>query len=81
MLTRGLKPRSIYQLLSDRPGFTASESAVWRLCVKLRAARTPLPLVMGRVETRPGEVAQVDFGAVGTSSTRPASSRARRRCS
>jgi transposase len=66
MLTRGLKPRSIYQLLSDRPGFTASESAVWRLCVKLRAARTPLPVVMGRVETRPGEVAQVDFGAVGT---------------
>lgn len=63
LLARGLGPRLIYQKLSERPGFTGSESAVWRLTVKLRPPK--LPKVVGRIETPPGEVAQVDFGEVG----------------
>jgi len=63
LLAQGLGPRLIYQKLSERPGFTGSESAVWRLTVKLRPPE--LPQVVGRLETPVGEVAQVDFGEVG----------------
>jgi transposase len=63
MVARGLTPRVIYQILSERPEFSGSESAVYRLCVSLRPAHAPT--VVARVETRPGEVAQVDFGEVG----------------
>lgn len=61
-LAQGLTPRLIYQKLSERPEFTGSESAVWRLTTKLRPAKTPK--VVGRLETPPGEVVQVDFGEV-----------------
>ncbi len=60
-LDQGLRPRTIYQKLNRRPGFTASESAVYRLCRKLKATT---PEVFVRIETPPGEVAQVDFGEV-----------------
>jgi transposase len=61
-LDQGLRPRTIYQKLNKRPGFTASESAVYRLCRKLKAQIPPEVFV--RIETPPGEVAQVDFGEV-----------------
>lgn len=63
MLDRGLSPRLIFQQLSERPAFTASESAVYRLCHTLKAAQPPEVFV--RLETPPGEVAQVDFGDIG----------------
>lgn len=31
----GKKPHTIYQLLSEQPGFTASESVVWRIVQKV----------------------------------------------
>ena len=62
LLERGLGPRLVWQKLSERPGFTGSESAVYRLCAKLRGAQPPEAVV--RIETAPGEVAQVDFGEV-----------------
>lgn len=61
LLERGLTPRLIYQKLGERPDFSGSESAVWRLVKKLRPPRVAATV---RVETRPGEEAQVDFGAV-----------------
>ena len=62
LLEQGLSPRLIFQKLNDRPEFTASESAVYRLCHSLQAARPSEVFV--RIETPPGEVAQVDFGEV-----------------
>lgn len=62
LLKQGLRPGLIYQKLCEHPEFTASESAVWRLTVKLRASQPPE--VFGRIETPPGEVGQVDFGEV-----------------
>jgi hypothetical protein len=61
-LEQGLRPRIIFQKLNARPGFTASESAVYRLCKKIKASAPPEVFV--RLETPPGEVAQVDFGEV-----------------
>jgi transposase len=61
-LEQGLRPRIIFQKLNARPGFTASESAVYRLCQKIKASAPPEVFV--RLETAPGEVAQVDFGEV-----------------
>lgn len=63
LLEHGLCPRLIFQKLSDRPEFTASESAVYRLCHTLKAAHPREVFV--RLETAPGEVAQVDFGEIG----------------
>jgi transposase len=62
----GNKPRLIWQQLQERHGaaFTLSEAAIWRLTRRLRAAAPPPPTVV-RVETAPGEVAQVDFGYAG----------------
>jgi transposase len=60
---RGLGPRLIFQKLSERPGFTGSESAVYRLASKVKPPKTPT--AVGRIETAPGEVGQVDFGTVG----------------
>ncbi len=62
LLERGLSPRLIFQKLNDRPEFTASESAMYRLCHTIKAAQPPEVFV--RIETPPGEVAQVDFGEV-----------------
>ena len=61
-LEQGVRPRIIFQKLNARPGFTASESAVYRLCQKIKASQPPEVFV--RLETAPGEVAQVDFGEV-----------------
>ena len=61
-LEQGLRPRIIFQKLNVRPGFTASESAVYRLCQKVKASQPPEVFV--RLETAPGQVAQVDFGEV-----------------
>src|SRR5512136_187967 len=63
LLKQGLGPRLIFQTLSDRPDFTGSESAVYRLAAKLKPPKKVD--VVGRIETPPGDVAQVDFGAVG----------------
>lgn len=64
LLDQGLGPRLVWFKLNEHPGFTASESAVWRLCAKLKPA--PPPPVVGRIESAPGEVAQVDFGDIGS---------------
>lgn len=65
LLQSGRKPRAIWRLLQKHhPPFTASESAVWRLVRSIRAGQPPEPVVV-RIETAPGEVAQVDFGYVG----------------
>jgi transposase len=61
-LEQGLTATLIHQKLAEQPGFTGSRAAVWRLTQKLRPAQTPK--VVLRLETPPGEVAQVDFGEV-----------------
>ena len=66
----GLGPRAIYDRLrledSDFREAQATLSAVKRVCVRLKRARGIRPEdVAIPVETRPGEVAQVDFGYVG----------------
>ncbi len=62
LLEQGLGPYLIYQKLCEQPGFTASRAAVWRMVQKVRPPQTPK--VVLRLETPPGEVAQVDFGEV-----------------
>ncbi len=65
LLKTGRKPRAIWRLLQKRhPGLVTSEAAVWRLVQSIQAEQPPE--VVGRVETEPGEVAQVDFGYVGS---------------
>ena len=64
LLDQGRPPRTIWRLLGQRhPDFSGSESAVWRLVQHLRANQPPE--VVLRIETPPGEVAQVDFGFLG----------------
>ena len=41
LLEEGLRPRIIFQKLNVRPGFTASEAAVYRLCQKIKASAPP----------------------------------------
>jgi len=67
---KGLGPRAIYDKLRlDDEGFReckATLSSVKRLCVKLKRARgVRAEDVAIPVDTKPGEVAQVDFGSVG----------------
>ena len=63
-LAQGRQPRTIWRLLGQRhPEFAGSESAIWRLVQRLRANQPPE--VVLRIETPPGEVAQVDFGFIG----------------
>lgn len=65
LLKHGYQPRSIWSLLQERhPGFAGSEQAVWRLTKSIRGSQVPEVIV--RIETTPGEVAQVDFGFVGS---------------
>jgi transposase len=59
---QGVEGQAIWQLLVERHGFPGSYSAVKRFLRRLAAA-TPAATV--RVETAPGEEAQVDFGAAG----------------
>ena len=64
LLHQGFAPRAIYGLLRQRhAGFTGSDQAVWRMTKLIRQQQ--LPEVVLRLETPPGEVAQVDFGYVG----------------
>ncbi len=64
LVKQGRQPRVIWNLLSRRyPGLAGSESAVWRLVKSIRAGDPPE--VVLRIETAPGEVAQVDYGYIG----------------
>lgn len=64
LVNQNRKPRAIWSLLQSRhPGCAGSESAVRRLVNGLKAQALPEATV--RIETEPGEVAQVDFGYVG----------------
>ena len=59
---RGLEAQAIWQRLQDDHGFAGSYSAVWRFVCHLEP-RSPEATV--RIEVKPGEEAQVDFGYVG----------------
>jgi hypothetical protein len=59
-LEQGLSGQRIYQdLLDEEDGFTASYSSGRRFIANLRQTH---PLPVRRLETPPGEEAQVDFG-------------------
>jgi len=64
LLAEGYKPLIIWKLLNQRhTDFGGSHSAIWRL---VRSIQGQQPReVVGRIETEPGAVAQVDFGYVG----------------
>ena len=64
-LAQGRQPLTIWRTLKGRypERFTASVSAVRRLVRSIQAGQPPA--VTLRLETAPGEVAQVDFGYVG----------------
>ena len=62
LLQQGLGPYLIYAKFSERPEFTASASALWRFVRQLRPPQAPT--AVGRLETLPGDVAQIDFGEV-----------------
>ena len=67
MVTRGVEARAIYDHLKrEEQAFAGSYDAVKRLVRRLRQAAPIKPSdVAIRVETEPGDVAQVDFGYVG----------------
>ncbi len=67
LLARGVGPRAIFDRLRlDDPPFGGSYAQIKRLCRTLRRAQGPRAQdVAIPVETRPGDVAQVDFGYVG----------------
>ena len=68
LLEKGAGPRAIYDRLRlDHPGdFDGTYWAMKRLVARLRAERgVRAEDVIIPVETRPGEVAQVDFGEIG----------------
>jgi transposase len=58
----GVECRAIHQILRDEGGFTGAYQSVYRFVRRLEP-RTPEAVV--RVETAPGEEAQVDFGDAG----------------
>ena len=59
---RGVEARAIHQRLVDGHGFTGSYSAVLRFVSKLRPTDRESFV---RIETPPGEQAQIDFGTLG----------------
>jgi len=59
---QGVEGQAIFQLLVEQHGFAGSYSAVKRF---LRRLEPPTPRATLRLETAPGEEAQVDFGAAG----------------
>ncbi len=59
---RGVECRAIHQILRDEGGFTGAYQSVYRFVRRLEP-RTPDAVV--RVETPPGDEAQVDFGYAG----------------
>jgi transposase len=62
LLDQHVEMVAIFQRLRDDHGFTGSYSSVRRYVHQLRP---PEPQVVARVQTAPGEEAQVDFGPVG----------------
>jgi transposase len=62
---QGMEVMATYQRLRDDHGFHGQYSAVWRYVRKIEAAEVGEDDVTVRVETAPGEEAQVDFGYVG----------------
>jgi transposase len=67
LMDKGLRPRALYdRLRQEEATFSGSYWAVKRLYRRLKKARGVQPEDIAiPVETRPGEVAQVDFGYVG----------------
>jgi transposase len=65
LLDHGRETMTIWRILKQRhpEQFTASPSALYRLVRAVRCERPPA--VTLRIETAPGEVAQVDFGFIG----------------
>jgi transposase len=59
---QGLECQAIWQRLQRDHGFKGSYAALWRFVGRLEDA---LPEVTVRIEVKPGEEAQVDFGYVG----------------
>ncbi len=62
-LSKGVEVRAIHRMLTQDHGFTGSYSAVRRFAVAHRP--DPEPDAYVRIETDPGEDAQIDFGTVG----------------
>ena len=58
-LSRGRNAKAIWQELSDRHGFAGHYESVKRFVRRLRAKE---PVAHPRIETAPGEEAQVDYG-------------------
>lgn len=61
---QGVEARAIYQRIHDDHGYQGSYSSVWRF-VKMLDAPSPEQDAVVRIEVKPGEEAQVDFGYVG----------------
>jgi transposase len=59
---QGLECRAIWQRLGRDHGFTGGYGAVWRFVSRLEHTT---PQVTVRIEVKPGDEAQVDFGYVG----------------
>jgi transposase len=62
LLRQGVEIAAIYCRLQEEKQYTGSYSAVYRFARKLKPVR---PEVTVRVETKPGEEVQVDFGYAG----------------
>jgi transposase len=66
LLDEGAGPTAIYDRLKLDPDFKGSLGAVKRLCARVSKAKgVSADDVAIRVETGPGEIAQVDFGYIG----------------
>jgi transposase len=67
LLDKGLGPKVVWQRLREQESsFDGTYPQVKRLCRRLRADKGVDPMKVAiPVETKPGEVAQVDFGFVG----------------
>lgn len=59
---QGVEMKAIHQRLTEDHGYTGSYSALWRFVRRLEPA---LPAAFVRLETPPGEQAQVDFTGAG----------------
>jgi transposase len=62
LLQQGVECRAILERLKEEQGFSGSYSGLWRF-VRYLQPRSAEPCI--RIETAPGEEAQVDFGAAG----------------
>jgi transposase len=63
LLDRGVEKQAIHQRLTRSHGYTGSYSALCRYVERIRPKE---PNVTVRIETAPGEQAQVDFGTIGS---------------